>query len=220
MGKKITGKAPKLIYFSAYGKAEQIRMMLNHAGVQFEDIHINREEFNGMKERGELPGNQVPIWVEEDGKTYNQANAISIMLGKRYGYYPEDAWDAYEDDWALAFHGDLWGPNFNFKFFKDELDQETLDATVAIFEKWNLVLERKLTELGARKFIGGKKPSVGDFVVFSVYADFIFNENTKHAGMRKALQAKVDDTPNVKAWVQRMQEENKNHLTNRHVSTI
>ena len=174
--------------------------MLNHANVQFEDIHINREEFNAMKERGELPGGQVPTWVE-DGKVYNQANAISIMLGKRYGYYKEDPWDAYEDDWAIAFHSDIWGPNFNFKFFKDELDEETLNATVAIFEKWNLVFERKLTELGARKFIGGKKPSVGDFVVFSVYADFIFNDNTKYAKLREALQAKVEDTPKVKAYV-------------------
>ena len=52
MGKKAAKNLPKLIYFSAYGKAECIRMMLNHAGVEFEDIHINREEFNRMKERG------------------------------------------------------------------------------------------------------------------------------------------------------------------------
>ena len=123
MGYKKTGGAtPKLIYFSAYGKAEQLRMMLNHAKVEFEDIHIVRDEFNAMKERGELPGGQVPIWIDEDGKTFNQANAIQVMLGKKYGYYSSDPWEAYEDDWALAFHGDIWGPNFNFKFFKDELD--------------------------------------------------------------------------------------------------
>ena len=116
--KKNGGAVPKLIYFSAYGKAEQLRMMLNHGGVEFEDIHINREEFNKMKENGELPGNQVPVWVDEDGVTFNQANAIQVLLGKKYGYYSSDPWEAYEDDWALAFHGDLWSPKFNFKFFK------------------------------------------------------------------------------------------------------
>lgn len=55
MGKK-SGNLPKIIYFPVYGKAEPIRMMLNHANVPFEDIHINKDKMNEMKERGELPG--------------------------------------------------------------------------------------------------------------------------------------------------------------------
>lgn len=31
---------PKLIYFDIYGKAEPIRMMLNHAKIQFEDLRL------------------------------------------------------------------------------------------------------------------------------------------------------------------------------------
>ena len=60
MGKK-AGNLPKLIYFPAYGKAEPIRMMLNHANVPFEDIHINKDEFNARKERGEIQS-QIPVW--------------------------------------------------------------------------------------------------------------------------------------------------------------
>ena len=116
-----------------------------------------------------------------------------ILLGKKYGYYPEDPWDGYEDDWALANHGDIWGPNFNYKFFKDELEEDVLNETVAIFEKWNKTLERKLSDLGARKFIGGKKPSVGDFITYSVFTNFIFNENTKNTALRQALKAKVEE---------------------------
>ena len=220
MGKKTTGNKPKLIYFSAYGKAEPIRMLLNHAGVQFEDIHINREKFNEMKQNGELPGGQVPIWIDEEGKTFNQTAALMIYLGKKYGYYPEDPWDGYEDDWALANHSDIWKPDFNFKFFKDELPEETIVEVATMFEKWNKVVDLKLEELGSRKFIGGKKPSIGDFITFSVYADFIFNEHTKVAELRKALQAKVNETERVKLWVQRMNEELKEHLAKRHASTI
>ena len=122
MGKTKNGKLPKLYYFPAYGKAESIRMMLNHAGVQFDDVFINRQELNEMKERGELPGGQVPTWVDEEGRIFNQASSIMIMLGKQYGYYPEDPWDGYEDDWALANHADIWGPNWNTKFFPAELE--------------------------------------------------------------------------------------------------
>ena len=95
---------PKLKYFSAYGLGEPIRIMLNHGGVEYEDIHIDGAKFKAMKEAGEVPGGQVPIWITEDGKTLNQVKAIMIYLGKIHGYYPEDPWDAYEDDWALANH--------------------------------------------------------------------------------------------------------------------
>ena len=100
------------------------------------------------------------------------------------------------------------------------MDQPTIDELLVKFEKWNGVVDRKLQDLGARKFIGGKKPSVGDFVTFSIYTNFVFNENTKVAELRKGLQAKVDNTPRVKAWLQNMNEENKEHLAKRFVATL
>ena len=214
------GKLPKLKYFSAYGLGEPIRMMLNHAGVPFEDIHIDGAQFREMKEKGELPGGQVPIWIDEQGRTFNQVKAIMIYLGKIHGYYPEDPWDAYEDDWALANHADLWGLDFGPKFLKDELEQSDIDHVVTKFEKWNKVVDKKLQDLGARKFIGGKKPTVGDFMTFSIYCNFVFNENTRSPAMRAKLQALANETPAVKAYVKRMQEENKAHLANRHKSSL
>ena len=66
------------------------------------------------------------------------------MLGKQLGYYAEDPWDSYEDDWALANHRDIWGPDWNYKFFPAELDQDTIDTLLVKFEKWNGVVDRKL----------------------------------------------------------------------------
>ena len=68
MGKKSDQKLPKLIYFDIYGKAEPIRMLLSYAGVKFEDCQLslaNREEFAKMKANGELPGGQVPVYIDE-----------------------------------------------------------------------------------------------------------------------------------------------------------
>ena len=180
---------PKLKYFSLYGLGEPIRMMLNHGGVEYEDIQfdVGSTKFKEMKEAGELPGGQVPVWLTEDGKILNQAKAIMIYLGKIHGYYPEDPWDAYEDDWALANQEDLWSDGYVRNFFKDQLEQADIDAAVAKFEKWNKVVEKKLSDLGSRKFIGGKNPSVGDFMTFAMYGNFVFNENTKIASMRATL---------------------------------
>ena len=36
---------PTLFYFDLYGRAEPMRMLLNHAGVQFDDKRISNEEF-------------------------------------------------------------------------------------------------------------------------------------------------------------------------------
>ena len=46
-------------------------------------------------------------------------------------------------------------------------------------------------------FIGGSKPTVGDFVIFAIYADMVLNENTSVPELRNALKAKLEKTPNV-----------------------
>ena len=40
-------------------------MLLNYAGVEFEDKWLSKEEFGKMKASGELPSGQVPIYVDE-----------------------------------------------------------------------------------------------------------------------------------------------------------
>ena len=39
----------KLYYFDVYGRAEAIRMLLNHAKVEFEDVRFQKEEWPKMK---------------------------------------------------------------------------------------------------------------------------------------------------------------------------
>ena len=59
---------PKLLYFDVYGKAEPIRMLLNHAKVSFEDVRLAGPDFQARKAAGEFPSGQVPIWITDDGK--------------------------------------------------------------------------------------------------------------------------------------------------------
>ena len=155
-----------------------------------------------MKENGELPGGQVPIYIDEKGRVFNQTGAVLIMLGKQNGYYPKDAYAAYEDDWAISNFGDIWTREFYTLWFKDEIDDDLISGACDKFEPWNQVVEAKLNTLG--NFIGGEKPSIGDFITFSVYANFILNQDTKVANLRNALRAEMASTPNVQAWVKRM----------------
>ena len=64
----------KLIYFPFYGRAEPTRMVLNHAGVKFEEEVVQMADWSARK--ATTPGNTLPIWVEEDGKQLGQSIAI------------------------------------------------------------------------------------------------------------------------------------------------
>lgn len=86
----------KLYYFDVYGRAEPIRMLLNHAKVEFEDIRLTEEDFAKLKREGTVPMEfgQVPV-LEYEGKHYCQTQAIIRALGKFHGYYPEDPYVAW-----------------------------------------------------------------------------------------------------------------------------
>ena len=40
---------PTLYYFDLYGRGEPMRMLLSHAGVQYEDKRLTSEQFMAMK---------------------------------------------------------------------------------------------------------------------------------------------------------------------------
>ena len=156
-----------------------------------------------MKANNSLPGGQVPVYVDEQGRYLNQTGALLIMLGKKHNLYQKDLKGGYEDDWAVENFSDIWKPDFYRKWFAEELDSETITVCQESFTKWNEVVEKKLQSLNT-KFIGGDKPSVGDFITFAIYADFVLNQNTKVPDLRNSLRAEMLATPKVQEWVKNM----------------
>ena len=87
----------KLHYFGGYGRGEQIRMLLSHAKVPYENVEYTHETLDEFKKTGNLEFGQVPV-LEYEGKFYAQSVSILRFLGKKYGYYPEDAHYAWRVD--------------------------------------------------------------------------------------------------------------------------
>jgi len=80
----------KVYYFEIYGRAEPIRILLNHAGVEFENICLTMEAFAEFKkDTTKCPFGQLPV-LEIDGKFLAQGGSILRYLGGLHGYYPED----------------------------------------------------------------------------------------------------------------------------------
>lgn len=62
----------KLIYFDLYGRAEPMRMLLNHAKIEFEDVRIQREEWPSFKaDNPDLEFGQLPTLVLDNGLALN-----------------------------------------------------------------------------------------------------------------------------------------------------
>ena len=95
---------PSLVYFNLQAKGESIRMLCHHSKLEFNDITLEFDQWPTIKPM--CPAGQVPLWIEPNGEeteesilpqgtTYNQANAILKMLGKKQGYMSDDPVEGY-----------------------------------------------------------------------------------------------------------------------------
>ena len=72
----------KLIYFNARGGAEFIRLILAQAGVEYQDVRIEGEQWPHL--RPEMPFGVVPV-LEVDGKLLGGSVVIGRYLAEQFG---------------------------------------------------------------------------------------------------------------------------------------
>ena len=80
----------KVHYFDGFSKGEALRILLTLAKVDFEDVRYTFAQWPEAKASGKFEFGQLPA-VEIDGVFYTQSAAVLRFLGKKYGFYPEDA---------------------------------------------------------------------------------------------------------------------------------
>ena len=73
----------KLSYFDIYGRAEMIRLLLNYAGVDFEDERFTQAEW--PEHKASFKTGQVPCWTDDSGKQFGESEAIFKMLAHEHG---------------------------------------------------------------------------------------------------------------------------------------
>jgi len=206
---------PKLIYFDLYGRGEPIRMLLNHAGVEFEDKRITNEEFTELRENGTLPSGQVPLW-EDEGRQVNQTAAIMRLLGKQHGYYSMDPAEGYAADWAVDTLADVFQPAVAGKYFlpADQVTEEHIKEVADKFGPWLQVLDNRLSETDGDYF-GGRKMNIGDICLFAFFCSTITNEHVNSPPLRDAIAVKLENLSNLTKWHDVMAHEMKDHLAAR-----
>lgn len=72
----------KFTYFNGRGRAETARIIFAQAGVKYEDVRVNEEEFSKIKPT--LPAGSLPV-LEVDGVQLAGSRSIVRFLGERFG---------------------------------------------------------------------------------------------------------------------------------------
>ena len=93
--KNVTPQRPsnqlQLHYFDVNGRAEPMRMLLNHAGVPFNDVRLQQSDWPNTKYTSPYDGGSLPIAITGDKKVLKESTDILRYFGRMCGYYPTDA---------------------------------------------------------------------------------------------------------------------------------
>ncbi|KAF7388382.1 hypothetical protein HZH68_012324 [Vespula germanica] len=192
----------KLTYFPVKALAEPIRFIFSYAGVEFEDVRFDREDWPKIKPT--TPFGQVPM-LEVDGKKVNQSTAIARYLAKQHGLAGKNDWEALEIDAIVDTIHDL-----RAKIAAHHYEQNA-EAKAAKLKVANEVVPYFLERLDNQVknnggyFVGGAL-SWADFTFVALldYLNFMSKSNIieKYDNL-KALKEKVENIPAIKKWVEK-----------------
>lgn len=186
---------PKLIYFSARGRAEVIRLLLAEAGVSYIDDTFAGPKFAEVKASGRLPFLAVPVW-EEDGFRLAQSAAIANHIARGHGLRGSTPRDEALIDQALGAVEDVRNEYRRLMTAEPAKRPEIrADLSTNALPRWFGLLEKLLASNdGGNGFIVGKSISVADLALW--YALEIAYDND--------FGAALGDCPKLAAYFKRI----------------
>jgi len=199
-------KQYKLTYFNGRGLAETTRLILAQAGVDYEDVRIEKDKWPELKPT--MPFGKVPV-LEVDGEIISESRAIARFVAKENGLAGKDTLEAAKCDMLVDAFYDLfsnmakWRQETDeaakvemFKFFATETVPPVLKSITTILEK-----------------NGGSGYLVGDKVTWADIAVAYGLQGIDQLGpahgidvlanfpQLKSLIDRVLNLPNIKAWI-------------------
>ena len=193
----------KLYYGNARGRAEQIRFVFAHAGVQYEDIRLTPEQWPEFKPK--TPYGQLPV-LEVDGKMLAGSGPIERFLAEQYGLAGSNTFENAEIASILDVVDDLAEKLAAVYFEKDEarkaklkkeLDETHIPRYLGALEK------RAAANNSADGWIYGAKVTYADFGVYlqGEYLQMIAPNALDNYPALKKLRKSVAKLPNIARWL-------------------
>ncbi|HEX5648735.1 MAG TPA: glutathione S-transferase family protein [Steroidobacteraceae bacterium] len=156
---------PRLFYFDApVSRGEECRLALHIAGVHFDDVRINREDWPAMKPK--MPYGALPVLELPGHPPLAQSNAILVLIGRRHGLHPTDDFEAARHEGLMQHAEDLRAKVSPTLRMGDAEKKTAREALVADYlPQWGQFAERNI---GHGPFVGGDKISVADLKLHMV----------------------------------------------------
>ena len=161
---------PKLVYFDLQGRAQSIRYLLTKAGVAFEDQRLTNEEWAAAKAAKTYGENQLPVFIQDDGKILNQEKAILMMLAAKHGFACSSSEELFENMWyfeTLADFANNSPPASRFAIFMENPPAEAIDTAVEGITKQMKTLNARWAD--GRAHAAGASLTAADFHVVALH---------------------------------------------------
>ena len=163
-------------------------------------------------------GNQLPIWVNDDGSYLNQSMPILKMLAMEHGYAPASAKAVYETEWLYSTVGDVFEKPERFAIMKDDASDEDKQKVIDIL---NTLIDKCEAQWNdGRAHVGGDAITHADFMFLSLITSHYENAHCKHPSITEAASKKVSESPNVSRVLQPMRELCADQIANMPESSI
>eukprot|EP01116_Phalansterium_solitarium_P018241 TRINITY_DN476_c0_g2_i1.p1 TRINITY_DN476_c0_g2~~TRINITY_DN476_c0_g2_i1.p1 ORF type:complete len:223 (-),score=65.98 TRINITY_DN476_c0_g2_i1:194-823(-) len=195
----------RLTYFNGRGLAEDVRLVLAYAGVEYEDIRIEKtgDKFlldDALKQSGALVFGQVPL-LEYHGLKLVQSMAICRFLARTYDLYGATVEESALIDVVVEGANDLRGKWYTMnsaKEHKEPIDAEFYEKTLPL---WLGHFEKLLAASGTGYFVGSKI-TFADIAAFNVFDLKPLRAGSFHAfPLINAFSKNIASEPKIAAWL-------------------
>ena len=180
---------PTLVAFERQGRSQPIRYAMAAAGKEFEDIIIDRQEWPAIKEAGTYgPDAQLPLWKDDNGKTYTQTFAMLKKVCADCGFEPKNTEQLYLAEFCIETKNDILKADQFFNvLLNPEADEAAIESVMVVFRKLMDFVESQAAD--GRKFLTGDTPTFFDFDMLYFETGFYTNDGLRSAGFRDKLRA-------------------------------
>ena len=199
---------PKLTYFALHGRATHIRLLLKHAGKEYEEVTPGQ---NGAAAWPEMKAANSSLgglpWYEKDSKKYNQSHAILRALASENGYQSSDPWVQYESDWVFETFQDCLKPEYLIPMVRgQDATDDQCNASKELFCKLIDILEDRFKD--GRKYCAGDQITASDFKLLAEIVACVENPKGRNQAFNDALNSEYVKRVNVKRICETVKGEN------------
>ncbi|XP_020280143.1 glutathione S-transferase-like [Pseudomyrmex gracilis] len=193
----------RLIYFNARGRAEHIRYIFAHTGIDYIDERISNDRWPELKKS--MPYGMLPV-LEIDGKPIAQSNAVARYLAREHNLAGKDEWESMLCDVLVDTLGDLKQFIFQYRteedsFKKEEKKARLLRETIPFYLN---KFEQTVADNGG--YAVGSTTTWADFVFTVALENFenIFGAAAlENYPALRGLKKRVHEIPAIAEWLAR-----------------